>query len=58
MPVQLAEQGSPLTAIDGEGRLVLEFPIEVEVRILSDCDPDEHTELTLTRLLHALEGLL
>jgi hypothetical protein len=37
--------------------LVLEFPVEVEVRIVPACDPDEHIDTTLARLTAALEGL-
>ena len=37
--------------------LVLEFPVEVHVRIVPACDPDEHVETTLARLTSALESL-
>ena len=37
--------------------LVLEFPVEVEVRIVPACDPDEHVDTTLARLTAALESL-
>ena len=37
--------------------LVLEFPVEVEVRIVPACDPDEHIDATLARLTAALESL-
>ncbi len=46
-----------LSVVNGDGRLVLEFPIEVEVRIMPACDPEAHAELTLGRLLHALDGI-
>jgi hypothetical protein len=45
-----------LARID-EGGLVLEFPVEVEVRIVPACDPDEHVDTTLARLTAALESL-
>lgn len=41
----------------GEDALVLEFPVEVEVRIVPACDPDAHVETTMTRFAAALEGL-
>ena len=37
--------------------LVLEFPVEVTVRIVPACDPDEHVDTTLARLTSALEAL-
>jgi hypothetical protein len=37
--------------------LVLEFPVEVEVRIVPACDPEEHADTTLARLTAALESL-
>ena len=37
-------------------QLVLEFPVEVEVRIVPACDPDEHVDTTLARLTAALES--
>ncbi len=40
-----------------EDRLVLEFPVEIEVRIVPACDPDQHVETTLARLTAAIEGL-
>ena len=46
-----------LAIVNGDGMLVLEFPIEVEVRIVPACDPDEHSDATLQRLVHALDGL-
>lgn len=46
-----------LSIVNGDGTLVLEFPVEVEVRVVEACDPDEHADATLTRLLHALDGL-
>ena len=45
-----------LTRIRDDG-LVLEFPVEVEIRIVPACDPDDHTETTLSRLTAALEAL-
>ena len=36
---------------------MLEFPVEVEVRIVPACDPDEHVDATLARLTSALEAL-
>jgi hypothetical protein len=41
----------------GQDALVLEFPVEVEVRIVPACDPDEHVATTLDRLTAALQGL-
>jgi hypothetical protein len=46
-----------LALVNGDGTLTLEFPIEVEVRIVPACDPDEHADATLQRLVHALDGL-
>lgn len=46
-----------LSVVNGDGTLVLEFPVEVEVRIVEACDPDQHADVALTRLLHALDGL-
>jgi hypothetical protein len=46
-----------LSVLRGDGVLTLEFPIEVEVRIVPACDPDEHSDATLLRLVHALDGL-
>jgi len=46
-----------LTSIRDGGGLVLEFPIEVEVRLIHACDPEEHADVALQRLLHALDGL-
>lgn len=40
-----------------EDSLVLEFPVEVEVRIVPACDPDKHVDMTLERLTGALRGL-
>ena len=40
-----------------EDGLVLEFPVEVEVRIVPACDPEEHVDTTLARLTAALESL-
>lgn len=40
-----------------EDALVLEFPVEVEVRIVPACDPEEHVDTTLARLTSALEAL-
>lgn len=46
-----------LANLRGDGRLVLEFPVEVEVRVAAACDPEEHADHALTRLLRALDGL-
>jgi hypothetical protein len=46
-----------LAVVNGDGMLTLEFPIEVEVRIVPACDPDKHADATLQRLVHALDGL-
>jgi hypothetical protein len=48
--------GAVLGRVRGDG-LVLEFPVEVEVRIVPACDPDEHIDNTLARLTAALESL-
>jgi hypothetical protein len=45
-----------LASIRRDG-LVLEFPVEIEVRIVPACDPDAHVEHTLSRLTDALLGL-
>jgi hypothetical protein len=44
-------------ALDGDGTLVLQFPIEVEVRIVPTCDPDEHADTTLRRFVQAMDGI-
>jgi hypothetical protein len=56
--IVVPEAGSEaILAKVGEGALILEFPIEVEVRIVPACDPDEHIDNTLARLTAALESL-
>ena len=45
-----------LARVRDEG-LVLEFPVEVEIRIIPACDPDDHVEATLAQLTAALEAL-
>jgi hypothetical protein len=40
-----------------DGGLVLEFPVEVEVRIVPACDPDQHMQDTLDQLTAAVQGL-
>lgn len=40
-----------------ENGLVLEFPVEVEVRVVPSCDPEQHVDTTLARLTAALESL-
>jgi hypothetical protein len=54
------EEGSEalLSVLEGDGTLVLEFPVEVEVRIVDPCDPDEHADHTLNRFLNALDGFV
>ena len=54
----VAAEGSEavLARISDDG-LVLEFPVEVEVRIVPACDPDQHVDTTLARLTAALESL-
>jgi hypothetical protein len=53
-----AEGSEALTSVlEGDGTLVLEFPVEVEVRIVDPWDPEQHADHTLTRLLNALDGL-
>ena len=44
-----------LARVRDEG-LILEFPVEIEVRIVPACDPDEHVDTTLARLTAALES--
>jgi hypothetical protein len=51
-------QSQAVLARLGEGALVLEFPVEVEVRIVPACDPDQHVDETLTQLTSALRGLV
>lgn len=46
-----------LSILNGDGTLVLEFPVEVEVRVVDAVDPEQHADIALTRLLHALDGL-
>lgn len=46
-----------LATLTGEGTLVVEFPVEIEVRIVPACDPAAHTDRTLQALLGALDGL-
>lgn len=40
-----------------DGGLVLEFPVEVEVRIMPACDPDQHVQHTLEQFTAAVQGL-
>jgi hypothetical protein len=56
--IVVPEAGSEaiLASVRQEG-LVLEFPVEIEVRIVPACDPDQHVETTLARLTSAIEGL-
>ena len=54
--VTAAGSEAVLARIRDDG-LVLEFPVEVEVRIVPACDPDEHVDTTLARLTAALESL-
>jgi len=52
-----AEGSEAVLARIRDDGLVLEFPVEVEVRIVPACDPDEHIDNTLARLTAALESL-
>lgn len=56
--IVVPQEGSEavLARIRDDG-LVLEFPVEVHVRIVPACDPDEHVDTTLARLTSALESL-
>ena len=54
--VTVAGSDAVLARVRDNG-LVLEFPVEVEVRIVPACDPDEHIDATLARLTAALESL-
>jgi hypothetical protein len=45
-----------LATIRDDG-LVLEFPVEIEVRVVPACDPEQHVDATLSRLTTALEAL-
>jgi hypothetical protein len=40
-----------------DGGLILEFPVEVEVRIVPACDPDQHIQLTFEQFTAAVQGL-
>jgi hypothetical protein len=51
-----ADSDAVLARIRDDG-VVLEFPVEVEIRIVPACDPDEHVDITLARLTSALEAL-
>lgn len=53
--VTAAGSEAVLARVRDEG-LVLEFPVEVEVRIVPACDPEEHIDTTLARLTAALES--
>jgi hypothetical protein len=55
--VVTAEGSEAVLARVRDDGLVLEFPVEVEVRIVPACDPDEHVDTTLSRLTAALESL-
>ena len=55
--VVTAEGSEAVLARVRDDGLVLEFPVEVEVRIVPACDPDEHVDTTLARLTAALESL-
>lgn len=54
--VPRADAEAVLTRIT-DGALVLEFPVEVEVRLVPACDPEQHVDTTLARLTAALESL-
>jgi len=47
-----------LSMTRGDGTLVLEFPVEVEVRIVDAFDPEQHAEFTLEKLVRALDGVV
>jgi hypothetical protein len=51
-----ADSEAVLAAVRDSG-LVLEFPVEVEVRIVPACDPDQHVRDTLDQLTAAVQGL-
>lgn len=55
--VVTAEGSEAVLARVRDDGLVLEFPVEVEVRIVPACDPDAHVDTTLSRLTTALESL-
>ncbi|HET9141619.1 hypothetical protein [Actinophytocola sp.] len=42
---------------DAPSGLVLQFPVEIEVRMVAPYDPDELVSTTLDRLTSALRGL-
>lgn len=46
-----------VSVLSGDGALVLEFPVEVEVRLVDPYDPERQADHTLARLLEALEGV-
>ncbi len=52
------EMSEAVLASVGRDGLVLEFPVEIEVRIVPACDPTEHVATTLDRLTAALQGLV
>lgn len=52
-----AEREIVLAAVR-DGALVLEFPVEVEVRIVPACDPERHLYDTLERFALAVRGLV
>lgn len=41
----------------GSAGLVLEFPVEVEVRLVPAADQEQQSDATIRRLIAALEGL-
>lgn len=55
----LPEAGSEalLTARDGEHTLVVEFPVEVEIRLVDPYNPEDLADHALARLLDALDGV-
>jgi hypothetical protein len=52
-----SESDAVLAAVR-DGGLVLEFPVEVEVRIVAACDPDQHVRDTLEQFTAAVQGLV
>lgn len=45
------------TSLRDDGSLVIEFPVEVEVRVVEAGDPEQYADVALQRLLHALDGI-
>lgn len=52
-----AESGDVLPPEGGGDEMVLQFPVEIEVRMVAPYDPEQLVSAALDRLTAALQGL-